>query len=183
VGEAYFQVESDKEHPFFVDLNGFKVKATGTRFNISNYFNDNQITTYLEHGKVSLFAYANGKQDEPVQLKENDIIVLNKIKRKYNIQNSDGKKYLAWIDGKLVFKNENTDDVAMRLGRWFNAEIIFDEKLTQKQYVFTATFEDESLEDALRLLSYSTPLSYKIIPGSQRNDSSFSKRKVIITKK
>ncbi len=184
VGEAYFQVESDKEHPFFVDLNGFKVKATGTRFNISNYPSDNVISTYLEHGKVTLFSYANGKQDEPVQLKENDLIVLNKEKMKYNIQNNaDGKKYLSWIDGKLVFKNDNTNDVAMRLGRWFNAEIIFDEKLTKKEYVFTATFTHESLEDALRLLSYSTPISYKIISGSQQNDSSFSKRKVIITKK
>ena len=148
VGEAYFQVESDKEHPFFVDLNGVKVKATGTRFNISNYPNDNEIITYLEHGKVSLFVYSNGKQDEPVQLKENDIIVLNKKKREYSIQNTDGKKYLAWTDGKLVFKNDNTNDVAMRLGRWFNAEIIFDEKLSQKKYVFTATFKQESLEDA-----------------------------------
>jgi len=35
-GEAYFQVESDVDHPFYVDLNGYKVKATGTRFNITS---------------------------------------------------------------------------------------------------------------------------------------------------
>ena len=182
-GEAYFQVESDKDHPFFVDLNGYKVKATGTKFNISNYLNDSTITTYLQHGCVSFIASSNEKQTEPVQLKENDIIVLNKGDKKFNIQNADGKKYLAWIDGKLVFKNDDTEDVAVRLGRWFNAEITFDDKLSQKGYVFTATFKQESLEEALKLLSYSTPISYKIIQGNQLNDSSFSKRKVIITKK
>jgi ferric-dicitrate binding protein FerR (iron transport regulator) len=182
-GEAYFQVESDKDNPFFVDLNGYKVKATGTKFNISNYQNDNTITTYLDHGNISFLAYTNDKQNEPVLLKENDIIILNKGEKKYKLQNTDGRKYLAWIDGKLVFKNDNTNDVAERLGRWYNAEIIFDDKLSQSGYVFTATFKQESLEEALKLLSYSTPIRYKIIQGNQLNDSSFSKRKVIITKK
>jgi len=183
VGEAYFQVESDKAHPFYVDLNGYKVKATGTRFNISNYPEDKEITTYLEHGKVSLLSSANKKQDEPVLLKEKEIIVLNKEEKQYLIENTDGYKYLAWIDGSLIFKNDNTSDVAVRLGRWFNAEIIIDDKLSRSGYVFTATFKKESLEEALKLLTYSSPITYKIIPGAKLDDSSFSKRKVIISKK
>ena len=183
IGEAYFQVESDKAHPFYVDLNGYKIKATGTRFNISNYPEDKEITTYLEHGKISLISSANKKQDEPVLLKEKEIIVLNKEEKKYQIENTDGYKYLAWIDGSLIFKNDNTSDVAVRLGRWFNAEIIIDDKLSKSGYVFTATFQKESLEEALKLLSYSSPITYKIIPGAKLDDSSFSKRKVIISKK
>ena len=184
VGEAYFQVESDKAHPFYVDLNGYKVKATGTRFNISNYPEDKEITTYLEYGKVSLLSSANKKQDEPVLLKEKEIIVLNKEENQYHIDNTtDGYKYLGWIDGSLIFKNDNTSDVAVRLGRWFNAEIIIDDKLSKSGYVFTATFKKESLEEALKLLSYSSPITYKIIPGAKLDNSSFSKRKVIISKK
>ena len=90
---------------------------------------------------------------------------------------------MAWIDGSLIFKNDNTNDVATRLGRWFNAEIILDDELSKSDYVFTATFKQESLEEALKLLSYSSPITYKIISGSQLDDSSFSKRKVIISKK
>ena len=183
VGEAYFQVESDSEHPFFVDLNGYKVKATGTRFNISNYPEDKEITTYLEHGKVSLLAYSKAKQESPILLNEKEIIVLNKQKKQYRIENTDGDKYMAWIEGSLIFNNDNTEDVALRLGRWFNAEIIFDDELSKSGYVFTATFRQESLEEALQLLSYSSPITYKIISGTQMNDSSFSKRKVIISKK
>jgi len=184
IGEAYFQVESDKKHPFYVDLNGYKVKATGTRFNISNYLEDKEITTYLEHGKVSLLASSLGKQEESIhQLNEKEIIVLDKARKQYRIKNVNGSKYLAWIDGKLVFENDNTNDVAVRLGRWFNAEIIFDDELSKSEYVFTATFKQESLEEALKLLSYSSPITYKIISGSQLDDTSFSKRKVIISKK
>ncbi|BBE16534.1 anti-sigma factor [Aquipluma nitroreducens] len=182
-GEAYFQVESDKEHPFYVDLNGCKVKATGTRFNISNYKEDNEITTYLEHGKVSLLSAVSKDSNKSVQLNENEIIVYQKADKQYHITNADGKKYIGWIDGALIFKNDDTNDVAARLGRWFNAEIIFDEEVLKSDYVFTATFKHESLEEALRLLSYSTPITYKILSGSKQDDSSFSKRKVLISKK
>jgi len=183
VGEAYFQVQSDKEHPFYVDLNGCKVKATGTRFNISNYPEDKLITTYLEHGKIALLQGETDKVEKTVQLNENEIIVYQKADKQYHITNADGKKYIGWIDGALIFKNDNTNDVAARIGRWFNAEIVFDEDVLKSDYVFTATFKHESLEEALKLLSYSTPITYKIISGSQRDDSSFSKRKVIISKK
>ena len=183
VGEAYFRVKSDSEHPFYVDLNGYKIKATGTRFNISNYSDDEEITTYLEHGKVSMLAYANERKVEDIPLNEKEIIILNKLKNHFRKQNADGAKYLAWIDGSLKFKNDSANEVAVRLGRWFNAEIIFDNELRKSGYVFTATFKQESLEEALKLLSYSSPIIYKIISGTQKNDSSFSKRKVIISKK
>lgn len=183
IGEAYFQVESDKEHPFLVDLNGCKVKATGTRFNISNYPEDNLVTTYLEHGKIDLLSNEGNNSDKSVPLNENEIIVYQKTDKQYQIARADGKKYLGWIDGALIFKNDKTQDVAARLGRWFNAEIIFDEDVLKSDYVFTATFKKESLEEALKLLTYSSPISYKILEGSQQNDSSFSKRKVLISKK
>ncbi len=183
IGEAYFQVESDKEHPFYVDLNGCKVKATGTRFNISNYAEDKEVTTYLEHGKISLLTTFRNAEENPIRVKEKEIIVFDKSENQYRIENTDGSKYLAWINGTLIFKNDSINDVAIRLGRWFNADVIINETLSKSGYVFTATFKQESLEEALKLLSYSSPITYKIASGSQKNDSSFSKRKVIISKK
>ncbi|MEI6277116.1 MAG: FecR domain-containing protein [Prolixibacteraceae bacterium] len=182
-GEAYFQVKSDSEHPFYVDLNGYKIKATGTRFNISNYAGDKEISTFLEHGKVSMLMGSEEEHAEPVTLNENQIIVLNKSHKSYKIQNTDGSKYLGWIKGLLILKKDSINNVADRLGRWYNAEIVYDDKLARSGYVFTATFKQETLEEAMKLLSYCTPINYKIIQGTQLKDSSFSKRKVIITKK
>ncbi len=183
IGEAYFQVKSDREHPFYVDLNGHKVKATGTSFNISNYTDDREIYIYLDDGKVSLLINTKEDQIKPLPLKEKETFILNKIEKNYRIQKTGGSKYVAWINGRLILKNDSINDVAVRLGRWFNAEITFDADLEKSGYVFTATFQKESLEEALKLLSYSTPVRYKIIPGSQMDDSSFSMRKVIISKK
>lgn len=181
VGEAYFQVQSDKKHPFYVDIGGLKIKATGTNFNISNYQDDNVITTYLESGKVSLVEYKNGYEIQHGKLDAGQKIQVNKKLKKYSVSDAEGEKYLAWIDDKLVFRKDDMLEVARKLGHWFNADIEIQD-IELYEYVFTATFESESLEEALRLLSYSSPIDYQIIDNYQLDDSSFSKRKVIIKK-
>ena len=182
-GEAYFQVNSDREHPFYVDMDGYKVKATGTSFNISGYPDEKEIVTYLEHGKVSLLIGTEGTRVQTVPLGEKETVIVDRNKKGYRIQKTEGGKYLAWVDGRLVLKNDDIHDVAVRLGRWYNAEVTFDDELARSGYIFTATFERESLEEALELLSYSSPVTYRIIPGTQMNDTSFSKRKVILSKR
>jgi len=183
IGEAFFNVKSDKKHPFFVDLNGYKVKVTGTRFNISNYPEDKKIYTYLDHGKISFLTYSKGKRIKDIPLKDNQIMVLDMQGKKYSIQNDDGNKIMAWMNGMLKFRNDTPADLAARLGRWYNAEILFDKSIKEDEYVFTATFKNESLAEAMKLLAYSTPINYRIIPGVRRKDASFTKTKVIILKK
>ena len=54
-GEAYFNVKRDPEHPMIITTNkGFKVKVTGTSFNIKAYENDEIAQTTLYSGSISL---------------------------------------------------------------------------------------------------------------------------------
>ena len=54
-GEGYFEVQSDRLHPFYVSVNEkMKVKAHGTKFNVKAYANDANITTTLTSGKVEV---------------------------------------------------------------------------------------------------------------------------------
>ena len=56
-GEGYFEVQSDKEYPFYVSLdNGIKVKAHGTKFNINAYKEDRVVETILEAGLVDVIS-------------------------------------------------------------------------------------------------------------------------------
>ena len=181
-GEAYFEVESDQKHPFYVDMGGYKIKATGTKFNISNYADANEMNTYLEHGVVSLIGYENGNEIKFSQLNEGELVVVDKDKNQFKTIVAGSRKYLGWIDGQLIFEKDPMMDVAARIGRWFNVEVIVKDQLLY-DYVFTATFEKESLSEALNLLSYSSPIKYEIIPSHQLNDATYSKRQVIISKK
>ena len=43
-GEAYFEVEADRERPFYVNTpNGLSVYVYGTKFNVTAYEDDNYI--------------------------------------------------------------------------------------------------------------------------------------------
>ena len=54
-GEAYFEVQADKDRPFYVNTpNGLSVYVYGTKFNVAAYEDDNYIETVLEKGKVNV---------------------------------------------------------------------------------------------------------------------------------
>ena len=67
-GEGYFEVKHG-DKPFIVDIQEFKIKVYGTKFNISSYPDDNSIYTSLESGQISILK--EGKKElfvEPGQL-------------------------------------------------------------------------------------------------------------------
>ena len=52
-GEAYFEVQADKDSPFYVQTSrGVEVYVYGTRFNVSTYEDDSQVSTLLEEGHL-----------------------------------------------------------------------------------------------------------------------------------
>lgn len=64
----------------------------------------------------------------------------------------DAKLYTSWKDGKLIFKSERFEELALRMERWFNVKIeIKDPELKEIRY--TGVFETESIEQALHALS------------------------------
>ena len=180
-GEAYFHVKSDVNHPFYVDLDGYKVKATGTSFNITSYQEEN-VYIYLEHGKVQLVEMQKKAEVKSLNMNEGETVILDREKKEYRVSREDGSKYLGWTQGKLIFRNDKIKDVARRLGNWYNADIIVkDESIND--YIFTATFRNETLEEALKLLSYSSPITYQIISERSPDDSGMNKKRIIIEKR
>ena len=87
-------------------------------------------------------------------------------------------KYIAWKDGKLVFENEDLTQVAARLNRLFNVDIIIDDNV--KEYTYTVTFVDEPLFQILHLMTVAAPVNYKALPRKKLPDGTYSKQKIII---
>jgi len=81
-----------------------------------------------------------------------------------------------------MFRDDSMNEVVQRLNRWFNVDI----RLTGKKlsdYIYTATFEDESLSQILDLLKISAPIDYKIKNRKRKNDGTFSKMEIEIIQK
>jgi ferric-dicitrate binding protein FerR (iron transport regulator) len=179
-GEAYFEVHSDKSHPFVVQTSTMRVRATGTKFCVSAYANDREAEVTLLHGNVSVTSQTGNKKNEVIsEMKPNQHLALDTLSGKIKINIEDGYKYIAWKDGKLIFRNEPFSNVVKKISQLYKVDIELQGNELQ-DYRYRATFEDESLSEILKLLKLSSPINYKEIKRQRLPDGSFSKRKIII---
>ncbi len=177
IGEAFFDVKHDKEHPFTVNTPHLATKVLGTQFNVIAYEDENSEEIILREGKVEVYSNLGEKLET---LQPNQKMVLNTETRQYSKNKVEADQYVSWTEGKLVFRNENMQQVASRLGRWYNVEIeIQDPELLK--YAFRATFIDEPLEEVLKLLAKTTPITYEEQMRETTNDDTYKKRKVIVS--
>ncbi len=115
-GEAFFQVTKDPEHPFVVKMSGVELTVTGTTFNVRSYADEQQIVATLVEGIVAV----NGRQIVP-----GEQAVYSKKNKELAVHAVDVDRYIAWQQGKFVFRNERLEDVLMTLSRWYGIEYHF----------------------------------------------------------
>jgi ferric-dicitrate binding protein FerR (iron transport regulator) len=72
--------------------------------------------------------------------------------------------YTSWKDGKWIIEGEDIGDLAIQLERKFNVQIAFNSD-ELKKYKFTGTFQNETLEQIMKVLKMTAPLTFKIEKG------------------
>jgi ferric-dicitrate binding protein FerR (iron transport regulator) len=180
IGEAFFEVTSDSSKPFNVKTGDINVKVLGTSFDLQAYPLSGEISTTLVHGKVVLEKEFGGITKQFATLKPSDHAIYKSGKGTVSISSEeDLDKFIGWKDGKLVFFNDPIEDVARKLGIWYNVKVNINNK-NLKEYHFTATFSDEPIEQVLNLLSKASPIKYKIKKAAKLSDNSYLRREIII---
>lgn len=177
VGEAYFEVTADKQSPFYVNTSaGVSVYVYGTQFNVSAYEDSEYIETTLEKGKVNVIL-PNGKPE--YELKPGEYVAYHKTSGETMKKMIDIDEKTAWKDGELIFRNASMEEIFSRLERHFNVDIVC-HKHSKKDYLYRATFRDETLQQILDYLGKSATMKWKIenIETSSKN-SKIQKRIII----
>ncbi|MGV8093940.1 MAG: FecR family protein [Mangrovibacterium sp.] len=179
-GEGYFKVAKDVNRPFIVDIERISVEALGTAFNVNAYEPDSHIEVLLTEGKVAVRAGTEKKSANEVILEPNQLAhydaAENNLSKKLAGQPD---KYIGWTEGKMVFMDEPIMEVIKRMENWYHVDIqLKDQQL--KEYRFTGTFVNESLEEILNTLSLTSPLHYEIIPAVKNEEGIYSKRTIIL---
>jgi len=181
-GEAFFEVAKNEKQPFVLNTNELNVEVLGTSFNVTSYDNESISEVVLVTGKIKLFA------DSANQIKHFGIMhpgqkaVYTKKSQKVYSEDVDVSRYIAWREGKLIFREDSMSDVVRRLSHWFNVEFsIADPEINN--YIYTATFSNEDLKQVLYLLKISAPIDYKVIERKSLANGEFSKQKVILMKR
>ena len=177
-GEAYFKVTSDKKHRFNVETpQKMVVSAYGTEFNVNAYENEASHEVTLASGQVEVSSEIGSKVTETLVVDEKAILQVKT--GNIHVVTADTYVKTAWKDGKMVFRREKLDKIVTRLARKFGGDIHLEgDRL--KEYEYTATFTDETLEDILDLLKRSAPITYSISKQKQLNNETFTRREVII---
>jgi len=179
-GEAFFKVTADKEHRFNVKMaDDITVSAFGTEFNIYAYPDDPEYHITLARGNIEMETFHSMKKE---MLKAGQKAVWSPNSGEMKIVQADTYLETAWKDGKMIFQRERLEIIAQRLSRKFGV-IIRLEGDALKDYKYTATFTDETLEDILDLLKRSAPIAYSINGQEQLNNNPYPQKIVIIKEK
>jgi ferric-dicitrate binding protein FerR (iron transport regulator) len=173
-GEAFFEVTHNKNLPFVVHVKDYKVRVLGTRFNVKAYKNDRLSETSLLEGSVQIIVNKNGKDEVYKTLEVNqkfttkaDSSTLTAIAKNTEgavvpLSYYDEKQAVetAWTKDLLIFEGRSMDEIKNILERKFGVTITIADKKVQ-QYLYSANFTNESIDEILKALQLSYPFSYK----------------------
>lgn len=174
-GEAYFDVKTNPEKPFTVLLGEMTLYATGTRFNVFSYENEDRIETTLEEGKMHIVV----KDQEQIDIKAGQQIVYFPKTNKALIKDVPTETYTSWKENKLRFIDTPFEEVLRHLSRRYN--VVFEvrnKNLLDLSY--TATFIDESIEDVMQMLKAVSAIKYKIYKRATINDKEYLQPRIVI---
>ncbi|RIJ50840.1 DUF4974 domain-containing protein [Maribellus luteus] len=142
-GEAYFEVTHNPRKPFVVNIGENRIRVLGTHFSVTAYPDDNEVRTDLVEGRIQ-FEIANNKGGfHSYVVKPSHSLVWDKTTGKlYESRVPDGF-YDYWHKGIYQFRNETMEDLALKIDRIFNTQLVFeDDELKQKRFSGTISVND-----------------------------------------
>ncbi len=193
-GEAFFHVKTNKSKPFIVKTSKINIKALGTSFNVKAYAEDRSVTATLVEGLIQVDGKGANAKPFTIVLKPKETITckdkafeLAKPTSVTDTKKTAGKetipekmiqiaegvivkenistiKFTSWKDPQWLIEAENMETLSVLLGRRFNV-VIHNQTPSLREYRFTGTIRNETLEQVLEILRYTTPLKYSMGKG------------------
>ena len=161
-GEAFFDVSSDSLNTFKVVSTGSYVEVYGTKFNFKDYQEDNFSEVILTEG--SLGVKNTISNSETIVLRPGDKAKVNYAGEGVEIKEVNTMLYTSWIDGRIIFRDENINNMITKLERIYDVVIINNNDKLNNEYInATILTETESIENVLDYLEEIYNLKYKII--------------------
>ncbi|MDR6570583.1 FecR family protein [Chitinophaga ginsengisegetis] len=158
-GEACFDVTTDQAHPFTVTSNGIQTAVLGTVFNVQAYKALDEITVTVIRGKV---AVETSSQQKPLLVLPDEQAVISSATGSQQKRKVNAAAVTGWVTGKLAFRNETLQHVAVLLENIYDVKIVFKDEAT-KGIRFTANFSStDSLEKILFAIAKANKLNWSI---------------------
>ena len=164
-GEAFFDVAKDRAHPFFIQTQALNFKVYGTSFNIQAYPEDREINATLVEGSLGILK-KNGI--ELTRLIPGENANFRQSDRKLVIHKTNLDIYTSWKDGLVVFRNEKLKDIARKIERWYNVEIVIKKAQLGEETYMGTIMKNKPIDQILEVLSLTSSLKYRIVPRADK---------------
>lgn len=157
-GEAFFDIEEDKNRPFHVVTRDMRIRVTGTRFNVSSYEND--LTTHAVLVKGGISASRNKNFAKSIDLRPGEMLSYVKDSESMEKEIVNVNLYVSWVNGYLIFKNENFHNIFKKLERYYSKEINIDESISSVTFSGKLDLSDDFQEIVSTMLFASNFKAY-----------------------
>lgn len=181
-GEAYFDIRKNPDMPLVVHAGTIDIWVKGTTFNVKAYPKDSTIEASLLTGIIELVSQKD--PERKILLRPNEKIIVSHFTFSKQLSTSENNTVfqneeiislgkmkpdpvdssyaeIAWLQNKLVFRSESFSDLARNMERRYNVTIYFLD-VPVSELVFTGSFTEETLPEALEALKSTVPFHYNI---------------------
>jgi ferric-dicitrate binding protein FerR (iron transport regulator) len=171
-GEAFFDVKHRENQPFVVNTHDSRVKVLGTAFNVKAYPEDARTQTTVVRGLVSVQSIRN--RSEEVLIRPNQMAEIRKDVLKFDtmahqpvkplqvINNINVEAVTCWKNQLLVFADEPLGDMAMKMERWFNVQIVIQDSTLRQERYNGKFVHNETIYEVLEAIKKTTSISYSV---------------------
>ncbi|MDB4870963.1 MAG: FecR protein [Gemmatimonadales bacterium] len=151
-GDGYFAVVHDASHPFTVNVGAVKLQDIGTAFSIQTN-EDGGIRVAVASGSVTLGSRESGRGSAEV-LRARDRATVNPSGLVGIERSAVSDDDLAWVQGRLVFRDAPVIQVGAELYRWYGVRLKLADSTLSNLHL-TASFSGESVDRVLNVIALS----------------------------
>ncbi len=152
-GEAFFEIASDPTRPFVIETGDARIKVLGTAFNVKADPITGLTEVVVNSGTV-LFYHVdkNNNIRGQIVLRKGDKGVYNTKTHTLAMMPNDDPNFISWKTGMLVFNETTLDKVMEVVGKKYDVHFRMN-NAELSHLKLTATFDNESLDSVLEVLS------------------------------
>ena len=159
-GEAFFDVKSDKDHPFVVHARDCNIKVLGTQFDVDAYpDNGSELHATLVSGRIEMSLVTGGRRRSAILAPGQRFSYDNENDRA-TVAYVDAESLTSWRTGCISFFHTSLKDVLTMIGNSFGIRFVINNASLLND-TYSGTFDHQPLEEILSTLEQVTDLHFK----------------------
>lgn len=160
VGEAFFQVTKDAEHPFIVETPQVSTTVLGTEFDVKAYADGSSKVTLLS-GSVKVCKTGATADKGGLVLTPGQEMLLSSDTQAMEVLNlgENAKRAIKWKNGTFSFHSTPLLEAIKDMGRWYNVDVEISDNSLKTETITLEISRRISLEDFVNSINITHNLS------------------------